>query len=164
MPTKAILTWALAAAMAHGCLNAEDAKLTARVTQEAGELSLDKGSVGFAWRNAKLDVADDRVSGSLELKVWNDKAAPITQILVTQGRRVRACLFNDQPGSSDRVDFTAVQFSFQVDPKSGDGLGQINIAFARTDGVQEATELVESGGAGTGRNLGQVTPAPACGT
>ena len=164
MQTKAILTAALIAALAHGCLNAEDAKLAARVTQQAGEWSREKGSLGFAWRNVKLEADGDRVSGALELKVWNDKTAPITQVLITQGRKVRACLFNDQPGSSDRVDFAAVQFSFQVDPKSGDGLGPVGIIFTRTDGVQDATELVESGRAGVSRSLGLVALAPAGGT
>jgi len=91
-----------------------------RVSQQSGSYSTEDGAVGFAWKNAKLSVDGSTVSGSLDLKVWNDKRTPITQLYIAVERKVYKCVFNRVPRSNSKEEYANVTFSFTVNyPSEG---------------------------------------------
>jgi hypothetical protein len=97
------------------------------VTNSSGTYSEEDGAVGFTWKDVTLSAEGDRISGSLSLKVWNDKRTPITQLFITVERKVYKCVFNRVPGNSSKEGYQTVTFSFTANYPSEGATYDINL-------------------------------------
>lgn len=89
-----------------------------QVIKEEGRNIRHGGDDGFAWRNLVLSVNGDEVSGSLDLKVWDNKTTPVSQVFIAVGRKIwpdkTCCLFNRVPRNESDEAYRRVKFSFSI--------------------------------------------------
>jgi len=97
------------------------------VTQPSGSYSQEDGAVGFTWKDAALRVDGDTIFGQLNLKVWNDKRTPITQLYITVERKVYKCVFNRVPENSSKEGYETITFSFTANYPSEGATYDINL-------------------------------------
>lgn len=118
------------------------------VTNSSGSHLEEDGAVGFSWKDASLSVNGDKISGSLSLKVWNDKRTPITQLYITVERKVYKCVFNRVPGNSSKEGYQTVSFSFTANYPSEGATHDINLiqTQAMTEDAGRNHIEVEGGG------------------
>jgi hypothetical protein len=134
----------------------KDKPYSVEVSRESGSYITEGGAVGFGWKNCRLTVERNQVSGSVDLKVWNDKRTPITQIYVTIGRKVCSCLFNRVPRSSSKEQYAPMTFSFGVNYPSQDASYDINLIQTQTMDEELGKKHIEVENGGWVAKLGEL--------
>jgi hypothetical protein len=126
------------------------------VSKESGSYITEDGTVGFSWRNCRLSVNGNQLSGSLELKVWNNIRTPITQVYITVGKKVYRCVFNRVPSGSSQEQYIQTSFSFAVNYPPEDATYAINLIQTQTMGEGEGKSHIERENGGWVAQFGEL--------
>ena len=126
------------------------------VTNSSGSHLEEEGAVGFSWNDATLSVNGDKISGSLSLKVWNDKRTPITQLYFTVERKVYKCVFNRVPGNKSKEGYQTVSFSFTANYPSEGATHNINLIQTQAMSEEAGRNHIEVEGGGWVEKIGEL--------
>ncbi|PKK85107.1 MAG: hypothetical protein CVT49_00770 [candidate division Zixibacteria bacterium HGW-Zixibacteria-1] len=127
------------------------------VTKSKGEYLEEDGNVGYAWKNLDISVKKNTISLSFDLKVWNNKRTPITQLYVCINNKVYDCVFNRVRRKSAVEKYQDVSVSFTVNYPSENATHKIYLVQTQAMGVDAGQNHVEVEGGGWKSKIGTLS-------